>query len=45
MHKEDLLVIGNKIGMSYTELWWMQTHARPISLLVRQTPLLLMGAL
>ena len=45
MHKEDLLVIGNKIGMSYTELCWMQTRARPISLLVRQTPFAAHGSI
>jgi len=44
MHKEDLLVIGNKIGMSNTELCWMQTHGLPL-LLVRQTPFAAHGSI
>jgi len=45
MHKEDLLVIGNKIGMSNTGLCWMRTHGLPISLLVRQTPFAAQGSI
>jgi hypothetical protein len=45
MHKEDLLVIGIKIGMSNTELCWMQTHGLPILLLVRQTPFAAHGSI
>jgi len=45
MHKEDLLVIGNKIGMSNTEVCWMRTHGLPISLLVRQTPFAAHGSI